>query len=144
MSPTGTRRLVRLRGHHFICLHFFRGEGYSPAFVDNLEAAVGRATGQEAVVVDGADDVCAACPGLASDGTCADPSGGETSVRRLDRMAWRTLGIHPGDHLSLADARELLADDAMAAGMWRAEACAGCAWESVCESGWNGFLGEYE
>ena len=133
-----------LRGHHFICLQFFRGEGYSSAFVDNLTAVIDRATSQHAVLVDSADDVCAACPGLAADGTCIDPNAGEAEVRRLDRLAWGILGIEPGSRLSLTEARELLAADAIGAGAWRFEACAGCAWEHVCEAGWGSLVGEAE
>ncbi|HDL01563.1 MAG TPA: DUF1284 domain-containing protein, partial [candidate division Zixibacteria bacterium] len=29
--------MVRLRAHHLICLHFYRGEGYSEGFIENLE-----------------------------------------------------------------------------------------------------------
>lgn len=37
--------MIRLRGHHLICLHFYRGEGYSREFVENLEDIVRRAKG---------------------------------------------------------------------------------------------------
>jgi hypothetical protein len=135
---------VRLRGHHFICLQFFRGEGYSATFVDNLSRVIERAAENPALLVEGADDVCAACPGLAADSTCVDPQAGECEVRRLDRLASDVLGIKPGAALSLARARELLAADAISAGRWRIEACAGCTWEDVCESGWGALLGAAE
>lgn len=134
----------RLRGHHFICLQFFGGEGYSSAFADNLKAVVERSTTKRAVMVDYADDVCAACPGLNGDGTCHDPNAGEVEVRRLDRLASDILGVEPGFYLSLADARALLSADAIGAGCWRFEACAGCSWEHVCEHGWAELLGEEE
>ena len=135
---------VRFRGHHLICLQFFRGEGYSATFVENLGRAIERAAEKPALLVEGADDVCAACPGLAPDGVCLDPNAGEIDVRRLDRLAGEVLGVKPGERLSLARARELLAADAISAGRWRLEACAGCTWEDVCEGGWGALLGAAE
>ena len=29
--------MLRLRAHHLICLQFFKGEGYSLEFIENLE-----------------------------------------------------------------------------------------------------------
>ncbi len=133
---------VSLRGHHFVCLQFYRGEGYSATFVDNLNSIVGRSEMQRARLVAGADDVCAACPGLAADGTCVDEQAGEAEVTRLDALAWALLGASPGETLSLAEARDRIAADAVGAGRWRFEACAGCAWEDVCEPGWDELLGE--
>ena len=101
---------VRLRGHHFVCLQFFRGEGYSAAFVANLEGVLERAATAEA--------------------------------QRLDALAIEVLDLTPRERLSLWDARERLKRDAFAVGRWRAEACAGCGWEDVCEDGWEGLLGE--
>lgn len=56
--------MVKLRGHHLICLHFFKGEGYSKAFVENLREVVKRAENRTLEIVTGGDDVCAACPEL--------------------------------------------------------------------------------
>jgi hypothetical protein len=131
---------VHLRGHHLICLQFYRGEGYSAAFVDNLGRVVARVAEEPALIVEGADDVCAACPGLAADGSCLDPNAGEIEVRRIDRLAWEVLGVKPGDRLSLAQARELLLEDAISLGRWRFDTCAGCTWEDVCGSGWGALV----
>ena len=135
---------LRLRGHHLVCLQFFRGQGYSFGFVQNLKSVVDRAATEPVVLVEGADSVCAACPGLSADGTCLDPHAGEPAVRRIDRLAWAVLGVRPGAQLTLTEARELLAADAVSAGRWRFEACAGCTWEDVCEDGWGALLGEAE
>ena len=134
----------RLRGHHFICLQFFRGEGYSERFVANLTDVVERSADSPALVAEAADDVCAMCPGLSADGTCLDPNAGEVEVRRLDRLAWEILSVRPGQPLSLSEARGRLAADAIAAGRWRFEACDGCTWEDVCEDGWDALLDEAE
>ena len=135
---------VRLRGHHFVCLQFFRGKGYSDEFVENLRAVVERSTENPAQLVAGADDVCSACTGLARDGSCLNPQAGDLEINRADRFAWRVLGAAPGDLLSLAEARRRLADDAVSLGTWRADNCAGCTWERECEESWGDLLGEAE
>jgi hypothetical protein len=139
-----TPREVSLRGHHFICLQFYRGEGYSAAFVENLTGVVAVAAEGPAVLVEGLDSVCAACPGLSTDGMCLDPNAGEVEVRRIDRLAMQIFDVRPGDRLSLSEARARLASDAMAVGRWRFEACGGCQWEDVCERGWGAMLGDAE
>ena len=137
--------LVRLRGHHFICLQFFHGEGYSEEFVDNLTHVVERAAHEPALIVSGADNVCAACPELGPDSRCASESaGGEVEILRIDELALTVLGASAGERLSLADARERLEADAIGVGTWRANACDGCAWEGVCESGWDALLKDAE
>jgi len=123
-----------------VCLQFFRGEGYDDAFVTNLDGVLARLASVSGRVVAGADEVCAACTNLSAGGECTQPDGGEEEIARLDALATELLGIHPGDVLSLAQASELLAEDARAAGRWRYEACDGCAWEAVCEPGWGKLL----
>lgn len=134
----------RLRGHHFVCLQFFRGQGYSARFVDNLARVTELATESPAVLVSGADDVCAACPGLSADGSCLDPNAGEVEVRRLDRLAREVLNLQPGAPLSLVQARQRLAADSAVVARWRLEACTGCAWDDICGTAWDALLGEDE
>ena len=140
-----SRRHVRLRGHHLICLQFFRGEGYSEEFVANLEVLLGRLATEPATVVAVADDVCAACPELGADGLCAsDSAGGEAEIRRIDALAFELLELEPRDRITLSEARSRLGADAIGVGRWRTEACRGCAWENVCERGWSRMLGDAE
>lgn len=136
---------VRLRPHHLVCLQFYRGEGYSDSFIANLDRIFARLADEPALVVGGADDVCGFCPELDSDSVCASESaGGESEIGRIDALACCVLDVKPGERITLAEARVRLADDAFAVGRWRAEACDGCAWESVCERGWGWLLGEAE
>ncbi|NTU71385.1 MAG: DUF1284 domain-containing protein [Coriobacteriia bacterium] len=142
MSPL---RVPRLRGHHLICLQFFRGEGYSEEFVANLGGVVERASSGRALVVAGADVVCAACPELGADGLCtSEDAGGEAEIARIDALALDILGVNVGERISLPEARDRLEDDAIGVGTWRAQACDGCAWERVCEPGWGAMLAAAE
>lgn len=134
-----------LRGHHLICLQFFRGEGYSATYVENLTRVIERTAESPALIVAGPDAVCAACPELGADGLCASTdAGGEEEIRRIDTLALGVLGIEPRATMTLAEARRRLAADAIGVGRWRAEACEGCTWETVCEAGWDRLLREAE
>ena len=60
-----SKRTIKLRGHHLVCLHFFRGEGYSAEYVENLTRILERVeAGAEIGVSAEADDVCGVCPSL--------------------------------------------------------------------------------
>jgi hypothetical protein len=108
----------------------FVGEGYTPAFVANLDAIVRRvAAGEVIELVDGPDDVCA--PLAATD----DDHCTNATVARRDRAA--LLALVGGD--AALDARPLTLDAAalarlriaFAAGTVRA-ACRGCEWNDLC------------
>lgn len=128
---------VKLRGHHLICLQFYRGQGYSPQFVENLDHVQSSALDTPALVVSAPDDVCAACPGLGADGTCNHPDTGEAEALRIDALALQLLDVAIGEWVSLNDARSRLAADPAACERWRAESCAGCAWGQACDDGWR-------
>ncbi|GAB6182991.1 hypothetical protein JCM13991_07320 [Thermodesulfovibrio hydrogeniphilus] len=53
--------MIRLRGHHLICLHFFSGESYETDFIANLMDVLKRCEGEEIEVVEVADDICLKC-----------------------------------------------------------------------------------
>ena len=131
---------AQLRGHHLVCLQFYRGQGYSDTFVANLDRVQKTTAKTPALVVSGPDDVCAACPGLGADGTCQHPDTGEAEALRIDALALQLLDAAIGETLSLSDARARLAADAAACDRWRSESCASCLWESACEDGWQELL----
>jgi hypothetical protein len=133
---------AQLRGHHLICLQFYRGQGYSDAFVSNLDRVQKLAAESPALIVSGPDDVCSACPGLGTDETCQHPDTGEAEALRIDALALQLIDAAIGETLSLSQARERLAADPAACDRWRAESCTGCVWDDACEDGWSGLLGE--
>ncbi|MEW6770734.1 MAG: DUF1284 domain-containing protein [Bacillota bacterium] len=122
--------MIRLRGHHLVCLQFFRGEGYNREFIENLENVIGRAEkGEEIEVVEGADDVCRACPSL-EDGQCASkPAGGETNIRPLDKKVADHLGMNTGDRVFWKD---VSAKVSATPREWLEAFCAGCNWQKAC------------
>ena len=58
---------VIIRGHTLLCLQGFRGEGYSPDFIDNMAAIHARLQAEPGTpvrVTDTPDHFCVACPNL--------------------------------------------------------------------------------
>lgn len=123
--------MVSLRGHHLICLHFFRGQGYSKEFIEHLSHLIESARTLGGRVSSGADDVCSACPYV--DGrSCAYAVGADKEVRDMDDRALALLGYAEGDHWKWDD---LLGKSASVFHAWFAQECAGCRWRANCEEG---------
>ncbi len=118
----------RIRGHHLICLQFFHGEGYAPAYVRNLFDVIRRLTEEGGRIVTGPDDVCAACPSLV-DGRCSREPEGEEEIRILDSLALELLGLKAGDDF---DYGEVSVWVPRILDRWHMLACDGCEWEANC------------
>lgn len=123
---------VRLRPHHLLCLLTYVGKGYTPGFVANYDRIAERlSSGEDVLVVDGPDDICAAL-------LCEpEPHCFRDSVRVRDAQAAADIGdllemrlsagaridLHPG---LLARMRKAFAE-----GQSR-KACRGCEWSDLC------------
>ena len=116
---------MKLRGHHLICLNFFKGEGYSKEFVENIERILKE---KEIEVVSGADDVCSKCPYL-KDGVCNYKADAEKEIRKLDELACELLS--PGSITSWDEIRRKLPKIMK---KWKELACRNCDWIEVCKT----------
>ncbi|MEW6183752.1 MAG: DUF1284 domain-containing protein [Bacillota bacterium] len=121
--------MVRLRGHHLVCLNFFRGGGYNREFRENLAEVIAKAEkGDKIEVIQGADDVCRSCPDL-KDGKCAHTPDSDAGIRQLDAKAAARLGVSPGDTVLW---REMKARVAATPKEWFLSFCDACEWEKTC------------
>ncbi len=112
-----------------ICLHFYRGEGYSRGFVENLEDVVRRATeGEEIEVVEGADDICRACPTV-REGKCVATPGADKKIRKMDAEAAARLGVEVGSKVRWHDVKAKVMATPKE---WLAAFCEECDWEETC------------
>ncbi len=116
---------IRLRAHHLLCIHGFRGQGYSPLFVANMARLVDRlGTSPETRVqlVTGADDICSACPHM-SGGICGRS---DQHVDDLDFRVRAKLGLETGYTTSWASILETIRDRIDPFRL--EEVCSGCKW----------------
>jgi hypothetical protein len=118
-------RKAQLRGHHLICLNFFRGEGYSEEFIENLYAVVKK---EKIEIVTGADEVCIKCPYL-KEGKCKSSDYTDEKIHHQDQEALRMLGLRPGMivdwKLITSKLPEILEE-------WEAVFCCSCGYRKVC------------
>lgn len=127
---------VRLRGHHFLCILTYKGEGYSPNFVANMSLLVSAiSAGRYVALVTGADDICA---GLTENCRATiDHDCNATDTLHLDQLAIDAVSALLERDLSIAQPLTsndiALLREAYALGTIRA-ACADCAWKSLCDS----------
>ncbi|WDT81328.1 MAG: DUF1284 domain-containing protein [Candidatus Manganitrophus sp.] len=100
---TGRSNLLTVRAHTLLCLQGFRGEGYSPAFVENMGAIHRRLSTDPKTavrVIARPDEICSACPHLHPDGCHLKGPGFEAAMNRQDQAVMARLGIAEGEILS--------------------------------------------
>jgi len=122
--------MTSLRGHHLICLHFFKGNGYDAAFVENLKHIIDRANREGVMVQKGADDVCLACPHLAGS-KCNYRKDNDEKIERLDALALRLLNFGAGAKAEWETVKKMVP---RIFSEWKSGACGKCDWLSTCRS----------
>lgn len=119
--------ISKLRGHHLICLNFFKGEGYSQVFVDNLYEVLKK---KDIEIVEGPDEVCAKCPHL-KDNKCANDEYSEDAIQTQDRNALKLLNYESGQSVKWEMIASLLPD---VLDDWKKQYCNTCRYRKVCFS----------
>ena len=118
-----------LRGHHLICLHFFNGEGYDKAFIENLMHTLSLAEKQIITVSSGADNVCASCLHLKQN-KCGYAENAEESIQRMDAKALALLGLSDNDQIKWDTLKNRIPE---VFPEWVSLYCKECSWRGVCE-----------
>jgi len=129
---------VVLRGHHLLCVHGFRGMGYSPAFVAKMAEIVQRIRDPQqdfpVQVVRGFDDTCLVCPNKGAE-KCEANGDSEQHVQTLDRNVLTHLGLKEGGVYWKSELVQLTRERVEPEDL--ARLCEGCSWFSygVCQEG---------
>lgn len=102
---------MNLRAHHTLCVHGFRGYGYSPEFIKNMEKVVKELKANPHLIiefVEGPDEICAACPYNLRGGCRKEGEESEEIVRERDEKVENLLGVRSGAKLSMTLIQALL------------------------------------
>ena len=118
-------RVYRLRAHHGMCLPFFRGAGYSGAFVENMTRMKGILEENPTIcLMDSTDDICAACPNRLTE-VCGE------KASRYDREVLRRCGLTVGETLPYEEFSRKVIETILRPGV-RGSICGDCQWSSLC------------
>ena len=117
------RVLLALKAHHLLCLHGFRGLGYSEAFVAAMQQIKHALTDESTPVVMGLgpDAACTACPHLATRPACSSDLGSDR-----DRAVMAVLEAEPGTVMSWREWQTRIAERVSPAVLNRI--CRDCSW----------------
>jgi uncharacterized protein len=127
-----------LRGHHLLCVHGFRGMGYSPEFIKRMEEIVQDVRNPDKdfdiKVIAAFDDACMACPNRGQT-KCEASEDSDAHVLSMDNKVLGHLGLRAGESYKKSELIEMTAvkvepDDLDFL-------CAGCSWlqYGVCKEG---------
>ena len=117
-----------LRPHHALCVGFFRGKGYSEAFVANMAAFIGALRAQNPLLsLRGVPDaLCKSCPHNRG-GVCDSAD----KVARYDAAVLRLLNLDEGASLCWPELSARVREHILAPGKLAA-VCGDCQWYDIC------------
>lgn len=132
---------VIIRGHTLLCLQGFRGEGYSPDFIDNMAVIHTRLQSHPKTrvrVTDSPDLFCAACPNLKESEPVGCTLRGpdfEQHIVSQDRQVLDLLGLRVGQEITWAEVLQRIGSRAR--GEMLDGICGDCQWLSLgyCKEG---------
>lgn len=142
----GRHPVVRLRPHHLLCLQNFRGNGYSPAFIEKMTevsgllgfSSVSAEPSEEKpdsaakkplsghcciLLTEGSDDLCESCPNCLEDQCSSD------KPALFDQLVLQASGYKYGQLLT--GGLETAGFPLMSPELLKA-CCPGCQWFSLC------------
>ncbi|WP_339060294.1 DUF1284 domain-containing protein [Tepidibacillus marianensis] len=135
--------MITLRGHHLLCIHGFRGMGYSESFVEEMKKIVTvfrddlTNPSLEVKIANSLDNVCQGCPNNGKTRCLADDKSenADHHVSQMDQRVMRKLEIQPGRIYTkqelLIKTQEKVAPEDLD------QLCEGCSWLAygVCKEG---------
>ena len=116
-----------------MCFSFFRGEGYSGEFTENMWNIKEKLDeNPEVILLCGTDDVCTHCPNNRN-GSCTQENTGLPSGKATDydRQVLAYCGLKEGTKIRWKDFTESVRTHILTCGK-REEICGSCEWNDLC------------
>jgi hypothetical protein len=111
-----------------MCLHYFKGKGYSGGFTEHMRQIKERleTTNPQICLVTETDEICSACPNN-ENGTCVS----DCKVKSYDRAVLEMCGIGNEKNICYNDFAKAVCERILEKGL-RTQICGDCQWDSLC------------
>ncbi|ROR31785.1 hypothetical protein EDD66_101403 [Mobilisporobacter senegalensis] len=120
-------RNYKIRAHHGLCLAFFKGEGYSSDFVNNMKEVIEKLSEDPIITITTSlDDICISCPN-SKDGICESID----KVNRYDNLVLKQCGLECGETMLWSEFQNKVFTKIIAAGKMDT-ICRDCEWSYIC------------
>lgn len=118
----------KLRPHHGLCIHYFRGEGYNHFFVENMKNIISELEKNPSLLlVSDADNVCLACPNRIGEKDCIF----DEKVLRYDQRVLELCNLRPSQQLTWEEFTIKIQECILTPGL-RTSVCHDCQWNYIC------------
>lgn len=126
--------MIKLRGHHLLCILNFEGKGYSEEFIKNMYEVKKALEEKEFILTEDADNICDKCPYLEKNICKNEKREGE--IKERDRKVIEYLGLKLGErYFYPLLVKEILEKINMAI---FESFCSDCSWFELCKGNWGG------
>ena len=128
---------MKLRPHHLLCVQKYTGNGYDDAFAAGMDALIRRLTAHPdtaVTLVEGPDDLCAACPHRTGS-RCSS----EEKVNRLDKGVLEACGLSAGETRSWSALARMARERVLEKDTFE-KVCRCCEWFQLCRSTRKGWI----
>lgn len=120
---------IKFRPHHFLCMRFWAGNGYSEKYTARVEEILPQVkNGAKIKIVFEPDSLCAACPHLQND-ICDSQS----RVLKFDAEVAKLCGIKAGQTTTWQQMHKTVSEKIMEQNKFSA-ICGDCSWAEICHT----------
>ena len=125
--------MIKIRGHHLLCMRGFQGLGYSETFVQKMTDVIDMFFNQpekEVEIAAESDEICIACPHDCNN-VCSKHDDSDEEVKKQDHKVLDVLGVSPGTRKTIKELNTLV-DEKINSFPVIKEICRECEWREDC------------
>lgn len=132
-NPNKGSNIKNIRAHHLLCIHGFKGKGYSVEFVQNLQKIIkslheNPSTGIK--VTSEVDEICQCCPHRRGN-ICKIVPDGDVKIKLRDFKTLKYLNLEEGNIYDFQQVVKLIKDKLNRNDL--KEICGLCLWINDCK-----------
>ncbi|MGV8146938.1 MAG: DUF1284 domain-containing protein [Alkaliphilus sp.] len=139
---TQKQKTIKIRGHHLLCMHSFKGFGYSQTFKDNMYKVISAIKNSNDLflhIVAECDDICSYCPhstsiNNSSPEICLKDVSSEIELREMDMNVVSRFKLSVGDNIKASEIFEVVQTE-IKKDKDIFKICGSCKWIDICVNG---------